>query len=133
MAHFAQLDENNLVLQVIVVNNEVIMNENGLEDEQIGIIFCKSLFGENTKWVQTSYSNRFRMRYAGIGYTYDDQRDAFIVPKPFESWSLNDETCDWDPPVPYPTEKPEDVLYYEWNEESLSWIPIMYQTNISDT
>jgi len=117
MAHFAQLDENNVVLQVIVVhNNELIIN--GVESEAKGITFCQTLFGGN--WVQTSYNGTIRKNYAGIGYTFDKSRDAFIPPKPFASWVLNETTCQWAAPTPMPT----DGKQYYWNEETLSWIEI---------
>lgn len=114
MAHFAQLDENNVVLQVIVVhNNELMLN--GVESEAKGIVFCQTLFGGN--WIQTSYNATMRKNYAGIGFTYDKARDAFIAPQPFPSWSLNETTCQWESPTPYPT----DGKYYTWNEETTSW------------
>ena len=84
MAHFAQLDENNIVLNVVVVANSDITDENGIEQEKIGIQFLKSLFGEDTNWKQTSYNKNIRKRYAGIEYTYDENLDAFIPPKPYE-------------------------------------------------
>ncbi len=93
MAHFAQLDESNNVLQVIVVNNNELL-DNGIESEAKGIEFCQSLFGGN--WVQTSYNNNFRKNYAGIGYYYDETRDAFIPPKPLGNWLLNEDTCRWE-------------------------------------
>jgi hypothetical protein len=97
MAHFAELDETNIVKQVIVVNNEVIENKDFPQSESIGIAFCKSIFGEDTNWVQTSYNGNFRVRYAGIEMTYDSARDAFIAPKPSEgSYVLNEETLSWD-------------------------------------
>lgn len=80
MAHFAKI-ENGLVEQVIVVNNEVLLDKNGVEQESIGVAFCQSLYGENTQWVQTSYNNSFRGRYAGIGYTYNKKTDEFIAPQ----------------------------------------------------
>ena len=119
MAHFAQIDENNKVLRVITVNNNELLI-NGVENETKGINFCKSLFGENTNWVQTSYNNNFRKKYAGIGYTYDVSKDIFISPQPYPSWTLdsnNDSIHDWSAPVPYP----EDGNRYIWNEESLNW------------
>ena len=117
MAHFAQLDENNLVVQVIVVhNNELMLN--GVESEAKGIVFCQTLFGGN--WIQTSYNGTMRKNYAGIGFTYDKSRDAFIAPQPFASWTLNETTCQWESPTPYPT----DGKIYSWNEETLSWIEI---------
>jgi hypothetical protein len=115
MAHFAQLDENNVVTQVIVVNNNELLDENGIEQESKGIAFCQALFGGN--WKQTSYNGNTRKNYAGIGYTYDDSRNAFIPPKPYNSWLLNEDTCQWEAPVSYP----DDGNKYEWNEETISW------------
>lgn len=117
MAHFAQLDENNIVTQVIVVDNKDTMDINEVETESIGIAFCQKLFGADTRWKQTSYNNKFRVRYAGIGYTYDEARDAFIPPKGPPSWTLDPETLVWVPPVP----RPEDGKMYIWNEDSLRW------------
>ncbi len=117
MAHFAQLDENNIVLQVIVVSDESTSTEDGLENENVGIAFCRKLLGENTNWKQTSYNARFRKNYAGIGHTYNEILDGFIAPKPYPSWLLDEETCRWYPPVPYPT----DENRYLWNEETLTW------------
>lgn len=114
MAHFAQI-ENNTVTQVIVVNNEDILDANGIENESIGIDFCSNLLGG--KWVQTSYSGTFRKNYAGIGYTYDSIRDAFIAPQPFTSWVLNETTCQWVAPTPMPVDDNE----YKWNEQQLNW------------
>ena len=118
MAHFAKLDNNNLVQQVIVVHNNELL-ENGIESEAKGIVFCKSLFDGN--WVQTSYNSTFRKNYAGIGDTYDSARDAFIAPKPFNSWVLDEATCRWQAPTPMPT----DDKSYTWNEETLSWDEIV--------
>lgn len=116
MAHFAQIDENNKVTQVIVVhNNETHVG--GVESEEKGIKFCKSLFGDNTQWIQTSYNGNFRKNYAGIGHTYDVARDAFIAPQPFASWLLNETTCQWEAPTPYPT----DGKFYTWDEATTSW------------
>ncbi len=114
MAHFAQL-ENNIVKQVIVVSNQDILDENGQENEQKGIDFCSNLLGGT--WKQTSYNGNIRKNYAGIGYTYDEGRDAFIAPKPFNSWLLDETTCQWKAPVDYPT----DGKKYIWNEEKTSW------------
>ena len=120
MAHFAQLDDNNFVLQVIVVHNNELLDENGNESETVGITFCKSILGEATRWKQTSYNGKTRKNYAGIGYKYDSQRDAFIPPQPFASWTLNEETCLWNAPTPMPTEGGP----FTWNEETLSWIAV---------
>lgn len=115
MAHFAQLDENNIVTQVIVVANSELM-DNGQESEAKGIAFCHSLFGG--KWKQTSYNGNIRKNYAGIGYAYDSQRDAFIPPQPYSSWVLNEESCQWDAPVP----KPTDSNKYIWDEDQQKWM-----------
>ena len=115
MAHFAELDENNVVLQVIVVHNNELKGANGVEYENKGIEFCNSLFG-HTNWVQTSYNNNMRKQFAGAGYTYDDVNDVFVAPQPFPSWSLDD-NFDWQAPTPMP----EDDNLYTWNEETQSW------------
>ena len=120
MAHFAELDSTNTVLRVVVVGNSDCLDNSGAESEAVGVAFCQSLFGAETRWKQTSYNNRFRKRYAGIGYTYDETLDAFIPPKPYPSWKLNSDTCDWEAPVPYPN----DGNLYSWNEETLSWVPV---------
>lgn len=113
MAHFAELDETNIVKQVIVVhNNELLVN--GVESEAKGIEFCQSLLGGN--WVQTSYNGNFRKNYAGIGFIYDPVLDAFYVPQPYPSWTL-DENARWQPPTPMP----EDGIFYWWDETTLSW------------
>lgn len=117
MAHFAQLNENNLVLQVIVVSNNDCLDESGNESEAVGIAFCKTLFGENTIWKQTSYNANFRYNYAGIDYTYDAMRDGFVPPKPYPSWELAD-NCIWWPPTPMPN----DGKKYTWDEPTLSWV-----------
>jgi hypothetical protein len=116
MAHFAELNNTNVVKQVIVVANEEVL-DNGVESEAKGVAFCKLLFGSNTNWKQTSYNGNFRKNYAGIGYTYDSVLDAFIPLKPFESWVLNEETCQWEAPIA----RPSDSNGYRWNEELLSW------------
>jgi hypothetical protein len=115
MAHFAQLDENNKVLQVIVVANEELM-ENGAESEHKGIAFCKTLLGADTNWVQTSYNATFRKNYAGIDFIYDAENNYFFAPQPYPSWELDDD-AQWQAPVPYPT----DGKDYTWNEKDLTW------------
>lgn len=115
MAHFAQLDANNVVLQVIVVANKDTADANGVEKEHIGAAFCERLLGGT--WKQTSYNGTIRKNYAGIGYTYDADRDAFIPPKPYASWVIDNETCRWKAPVDMPT----DGKMYTWNESTLSW------------
>jgi len=124
MAHFCKLDENNVVTQVIVVDNKDITDPfTGQEDEILGVAFCKKLLGGN--WVQTSYNNKIRKRYAGIGYSYNKTLDAFVAPKPFESWVLKTETADWESPVgpaPALTEaQTEARSRYEWDEENGAW------------
>lgn len=119
MAHFAQLDENNVVTQVIVVNNNDCLLD-GVENETIGILFCKSLFGKDTWWKQTSYNGNLRKNYAGIGYTFDSVRDAFIPPQPYASWVLVEETCTWQAPTPAPT----DGKRYRWDEATTSWVEV---------
>ena len=120
MAHFAQLDENNIVTQVIVVHNNETHDENGIESELKGVQFCQSLFGENTRWIQTSYNATKRKNYAGMGYEYDANRDAFIPPKPFPSWVLNENSCLWEAPIPMPI----DSNLYIWDEPTQSWIEV---------
>ena len=126
MAHFCKLDENNIVTQVIVVANEDTTDTNGVEVEEIGVAFCKKLLGAETNWKQTSYNNNFRVRYAGIGYSYNAELNAFIAPKPFESWTLVEETADWQSPVgPAPTlteAQVESRSFYKWDEENLAWV-----------
>jgi hypothetical protein len=118
MAHFAKLDENNVVLAVHVVNNDVITVD-GAESEQVGIDFLSDLHG-HALWKQTSYNGTFRKNYAGIGYTYDASRDAFIAPQPYTSWTLNESTCQWECPVAYPT----DGKMYAWFEPNQQWIEV---------
>jgi hypothetical protein len=113
MAHFAKLDDNNVVLAVHVVNNDVITVD-GVESEQAGIDFLADLHGHNN-WKQTSYNGSFRKNYAGIGYTYDSNLDAFIPQQPYPSWTL-DSNARWVAPVPRP-----EGSGWSWNEESQSW------------
>jgi hypothetical protein len=122
MAHFAQLNDENLVTQVIVVANEDTADQDGVENEAIGIAFCTNLLGG--RWVQTSYNANIRKNYAGIGYKYDATLDAFIPPQPFESWTLNEETAQWESPTPYP----DDGKRYSWDEETTSWVEIVEET-----
>jgi hypothetical protein len=118
VAHFAKLDENNNVLAVHVVVNDVI-TVNGNESEQAGVDFLTKLHGHSL-WKQTSYNGTIRKNYAGIGYTYDAIKDAFIPPRPYASWILNESTCKWEPPVPYPT----DGKYYGWFDLNQEWVEI---------
>lgn len=119
MAHFAELNENNEVLRVIVVDNNDTSNSDGEENELIGISFLKGLFGFDTNWKQTSYNNNFRFRYAGVGYSYDETLDAFVPPKPYNSWILNSTTADWEAPITQPEltqEQDESGYLYYWDE-----------------
>ena len=126
MASFAKLNSENIVEQVISVNNNELL-DNGIESEAKGIAFCKSLFGQETNWKQTSYNTYggvhklggtpFRKNFAGINFNYDEQRNAFIPPKPYNSWILNEETCNWEAPISYPI----DGQKYFWNEETQNW------------
>jgi hypothetical protein len=118
MAHFAQIDENNIVVQVIVINNEILLDTDNNESEVKGIDFCESLYGHRN-WLQTSYNGNMRYNYAGIGYTFDEDNDAFYAPQPFASWLL-DENFIWQAPVPYPEDASEDKVY-EWDEDNLTW------------
>lgn len=120
MAHFAQLDENNVVVNVVVIANKDTADESGEEKEYIGVAYCERLFGG--RWVQTSYNRTFRKHFAGIGSTYDEQRDAFIPPKPFPSWVLNEDTCLWDPPIP--KMPPDENVEHAWDEATLSWVVV---------
>ena len=121
MAHFAKLDDDNTITQVIVVSDADCKDQDGNEVEAIGVAFCNKLLGG--RWVQTSYNGNIRKRYAGIGYSYNEQYDVFIAPRPFDSWILNTTTFDWEPPVPYPTESsgPENPRYHTWNETNQTW------------
>lgn len=118
MAHFAELGENNVVLRVIVVADKDTQDTYGVEQEEIGVEFCRNLLGGT--WKKTSYNNKIRKNYAGVGFTYDSVRDAFIPPKTYESWILNEDTCRWEPPVPYPS----DGKNYYWDESTTTWVEI---------
>ena len=117
MAYFAKLRTGNIIETVISINNSVITDNNGIEQEQLGVDFINKLYNTRDVWKQTSYNRTFRKNYAGIGFQYDQTRDAFIAPKPFNSWILNEDTCIWEAPVA----KPEDDNKYSWNEFTLSW------------
>ena len=131
MAHFAQIetvdiiDENEVVTgsetiitQVIVIDNNDILDEQGNESEVVGTQFCTDLLGGT--WVQTSYNGNMRKNYAGIGNTYDATRDAFIAPQPYPSWVLDEDTCQWEAPVAYP----DDDKFYTWDEATTNWIEV---------
>ena len=126
MALFAKLDLNNIVTEVISVHNNELLDSDGVEQESLGITFLTNMTGSNS-WKQTSYNTfggdhtlggtPFRKNYAGIGYVYDESKNAFYTPTPYASWVLNDNTCLWEAPV----DKPEDDEEYEWNEDTTSW------------
>ncbi len=126
MANFAKLGVGNIVERVEVVSNDIATSE------QAGVEFLQNLYKDRTAWKQTSYntegnshklgSTPFRKNFAGIGYQYDEARDAFIAPQPFDSWELNEETCIWEPPITYPS----DGLVYSWNEETKTWDELVY-------
>ena len=117
MVHFAKLGTGNIIEQVIVINNSVITDSDGNEQEQLGVDFINNLYGTRDVWKQTSYNGTIRKNFASIGYTYDQTRDAFIPPQPFYSWTLNETTCLWEAPVAYP----DDGQFYEWNETTKQW------------
>jgi hypothetical protein len=116
MAHFAKIGLNNKVIEILSVHNNVLKDSNGVEQEVNGVDFLTKLTGYPV-WKQTSYNNNIRKNFAGIGYTYDEDRDAFIPKKPFNSWLLNEDTCLWEAPISYPN----DGKIYNWNELTLSW------------
>jgi len=120
MAHFAKLDENNIVIEVIVVNNIELLAPDGSESELLGSAFLTRWSGGYSNWKQTSYNGKIRKNYAGVGYKYDAQRDAFIPPKPYLSWTLNEDTCLWDASTPYPT----DGQFYQWDESVTNWVAV---------
>ena len=116
MAHFARLDENNIVTMVAVVSNDDMVDENGNEVEALGVAVCEKVVGAGP-WIQTSYNGNLRKQYAGIGFTYDGDNDVFIAPSPFPSWTLNDQ-YEWEAPVAPPTVGGR----YLWDEETGSWV-----------
>lgn len=117
MAHFAQI-KNKKVTQVVVINNEAMLDKDGIQQESIGLELCRSLFGQETQWVQTSYNGNFRYNYASFGYTWDGT--GFAAAQPFASWALDAETYQWAAPTPMPT----DGERYQWDEPTLSWVAI---------
>jgi len=138
MAHFAQLNEFNIVTQVIVVSDEFLIDSNGNELEDHGIKYCKSLFGENTNWKQTSYNSSFRHKYAGIGNIYDENLDAFIEQRPelFPNYIFNSQTLEWEPPIPKPSLSEEEIEQgydYVWdqdlnsNDSTEGWVKMLIE------
>lgn len=118
MAHFAELNLNNEVINVVVINNSEITDVNGQENENLGIQFLQTLY-RHSRWKQTSYNGNFRKNYAGAGYKYDQERDAFIPPRPYPSWTLDENTCQWLPPQPCPEPG------YGWDEDTLTWVRLL--------
>jgi hypothetical protein len=123
MANFAELDENNIVVNVLVVSNDILETKQILttgevitENSQKGIDFLNDLYPNSGTWIQTSYNNNIRFNYAGVGYIYDAENDAFHTSEPYPSWTL-DENFRWQPPTPMP----DDGKLYEWNEETQTW------------
>lgn len=122
MAHFARI-EDNIVTDIVVVSNDEIKDDNGNESEEIGVNFLKNAFGQDTIWKQTSYNHNIRKNYAMIGGTYDAERDAFIANKIFPSWVLNEETCNWEAPVPIPEDHETNPV--RWDEENQQWVELV--------
>jgi hypothetical protein len=118
MAHFAKLDENNVVTQVIVVDNKDTADAFGVEKEYIGAAFCERILGG--VWKQTSYNGNFRKNYAGIGFIYREDIDAFVPPQPYPSWVLNNDKAQWEAPTPMPTEG-----IWRWDEDTTNWEEVM--------
>ena len=136
MAHFAQLDDNNVVTQVIVVSNDDTSDTNGTETESIGVAFCQKLLGADTNWKQTSYNGNMRGNYAGIGYTYMENvatlgvgsTDVFIAQQPHDSWTISTSAALWEAPITQPTLTDDQIAagsYYTWDESA-------YQADTSD-
>jgi hypothetical protein len=121
MAHFAELDDSNVVVRVIVVNNEDCLDQNGIESEAVGAAFCNRLLGG--RWVQTSYNGNFRRQYAGTGFLYHELLDVFVEQKPYPSWIFDATTATWHPPVPRPTVP--DIYIVSWDEENLEWDAVL--------
>jgi hypothetical protein len=143
MAHFARLDENNVIIETVYVGNQDILDSNGNESEEIGQNICRGLRGtSNCIWKQTSFSNSFRCRYAGPGMVYDEEYDVFYHQKPYPSWILNTQDFVWEPPIPEPELTEEEIKtesYYIWVENSTSqmWVlvtpePKVLEENIGD-
>lgn len=121
MAHFAELDENNVVINVIVVNDCDCHDDNGIENEEIGCENLCKMHGENKIWKQTSYNNNIRHRYAYIGGTYSPEYDVFLLPKPYPSWVLNTDNYNWEAPIGMPSDWYENDSNYLWDEDNQVW------------
>tara|TARA_B110000858_G_C17442921_1_gene310630 strand:+ start:185 stop:550 length:366 start_codon:yes stop_codon:yes gene_type:complete len=120
MAYFAKLNENNIVTTIESIVNNVITDGDGVEQEQLGIDFLYSLHGNSGWYKQTSYSGNIRKNFAGVGFTYDATKDAFIPPQSYPSWILNETTCRWDAPVV----RPDDGKEYTWDEATTAWVEV---------
>ncbi len=120
MAHFANINQENIVTQVIVIDNSILLDEKGEQKEQKGIEFCKQLYGESTEWIQTSYNSSFRGTFAGIDYIYLKEKDIFIPPQPFESWNFDEIENIWKAPI----EKPDNNNIWIWSEDQKKWITV---------
>ena len=116
MAFFAEIADNNIVLQIIKISDSELLDSNGVEQEALGQLFCQSSFGGS--WLETNGS--IRKKYADVGFTYDPRLDAFYAPQPYKSWGLNESSCNWEPPI----SKPIDGKEYNWDEATLTWIEI---------
>ena len=119
MAHFATLDETNIVTQVEVIDTDLITDDEGVEQEQLGIDFMTKLYGVGN-YKQTSYNDNIRKNFAGLGYTYDATRDAFYTTQPYASWTLNEDTCIWEAPV----DLPDGIKFYKWDESITNWVEV---------
>ena len=131
MAHFAKIDDNGIVLTVVVIADSDTADSDGNEVEAIGVAFCKSLFGADTNWVQTSYNDNLRCRYAGKGMKYDSDNDVFYKLSDYPSWVLNTSTWEWEPPIDKPDDAgplggsrdfPAQHVDYTWDEDTISWV-----------
>ena len=125
MAHFAELNQDNIVLRVVVIDNNETHDVNGNESETFGIAFCQRVYGLDTRWKQTSYTGSIRFRYAAIGDTYEESIDAFVPPKPYPSWVLDPTTATWKAPIPMPElteQEKEEGYYYVWDEPNQNWV-----------
>ena len=122
MAHFAKLKDGNIIERIEVVSNDVLLDDNGIEQEQLGVNFLRELFNEpHAVWVQTSYNSNFRKNYAVLDGFYDADQDAFYEQQPYPSWTLNEETFQWEAPIPYPANAEEEDRLYVWNETTKVW------------
>ena len=129
MAHFAEIDSNSIVLRVVVIGDADCLDSDNNESEAVGIAFCRSLFGASTNWVKTSYNNRIRYRFAGTGMKYDATNNVFYAVSPYASWTLNQTTWVWEPPVALPSDagwdsfsSPTQNVEYTWDESSRAWV-----------